>query len=87
VPLEVAAHKKRQYVLNAGHTIVDLFRASFQHHTVYAVKMSSLVSGIMLDPWGFELYGQFAIGTVAYLLRLLLSNGSINKSQQRDCFL
>jgi hypothetical protein len=27
------------------------------------------------------------INSVAYLLRLLLSNGSINKSQQRDCFL
>jgi hypothetical protein len=24
---------------------------------------------------------------VAYLLRLLLSNGSVNKSQQRDCLL
>jgi hypothetical protein len=37
--------------------------------------MFSLVSGIVLDPWDFELYGQFATGAVPHSWQLEVGGG------------
>lgn len=37
---------------------------------IYAIELFSLVSGVVLDPWDFKLYEQFATGAVSHSWQL-----------------